>query len=171
MVELDRIGRGISIGIRKRWFVERGRSGSGRGCRNDKSLDAKSTDEYLMTDAEPVRLNIALIPCKAEWALGYLNYKEIEVSVGGRPRTVTSIVSTGPTDSIFTRPRAFGKKSGNAALSPGFRTMLNLNSCGKAVCWPTTGVDVRTANAIVQSARAAGCVAEGAVSTDFPRTS
>src|ERR1700751_2289336 len=84
MVELDRIGRGISIGIRKRWFVERGRSRSRRGCRNDKSLDAKSTDEYLRTDAEPVRLNIALIPCKAEWGLGYLNYKEIEVSVGGQ---------------------------------------------------------------------------------------
>lgn len=52
----------------------------------NKSFDAKSTDKYLMTDAKPIRLNIPLIPCKAEWCLGYLNYKKIKVSVGGQTK-------------------------------------------------------------------------------------
>src|ERR1700740_1584068 len=86
MVELDRIGRGISIGIWEGWFVKGGRSRSGRGCRNDESLDAKPTNESLMTDAQVVRLNIALVPRKAKWRLRYLDYKEIKVSVRGQTR-------------------------------------------------------------------------------------
>src|ERR1700747_1911131 len=86
MVELDRIGRGISRGIRKLSLVERGRSRSGRWCRNDESLDAKPTSESCMTDAEGVRLNIALVPRKAKWRLRDLDYKEIKVSVGGKTR-------------------------------------------------------------------------------------
>ena len=39
-----------------------------------------------MTDAEGVRLNIALVPRKAKWRLRDLDYKEIKVSVGGKTR-------------------------------------------------------------------------------------
>src|SRR6516164_3281131 len=51
MVKLDRISDGIHRGIRKRRIVEHERSVSGRCLRNDESLNAKPTDERLMTDA------------------------------------------------------------------------------------------------------------------------
>ena len=85
VVKLDRISRGIGCRIRKLWVVERCRSGSGGWGRNDESLDTEPTYEPFMTDAIPVRLNIALVPGKAKWRLRYLDHKEIKVSVGRQP--------------------------------------------------------------------------------------
>ena len=120
---------------------ERGRR---RARRHDKGLYAETTDEDFMTDALAIGLDIALVPGKAKRCLRYLDDEEIKVSVGNNPDTITSMISTGPTDSIFTWPRALGSAFCRAPAL--LRTMLNSKTSARA------GVDAKAATARAASA-------------------
>src|SRR5438046_5325627 len=90
-------------------------------------------------------------------ALGTWITKKSKSVLGGKPQTLTVMISTGPTDSMWTRPRALGSTLAPAATTAPDRTISKVKSSPSLSLSLTqsqarAGVDARAATARAVSA-------------------
>ena len=76
----------------------------------------KRADEFAVAHTVLISFNISLVPGFSEGRIGHLDHEQVEVgcwAADPRPQTLTFMISTGPRDSIFTRPCALDATVGN----------------------------------------------------------
>jgi hypothetical protein len=71
--------------------------------RRDEGLNIEAADEPAMADAMTISLDIAPYQDRPNPAFGIWTTKKSKSVFGGSPSTMTSMISTGPTDSILIR--------------------------------------------------------------------
>jgi hypothetical protein len=150
---IRRVGRRILTRI---WnalrIVERIDRGRGYAGSYDEGFDIESADKLAVAYAIVVSYDIALVSRKAKREIRHLNHEQVEIGVGRQFPDFTFMISTGPTDSIFTLPCASGATEGKGS-NPFERIRSNLKSSPSlSLSKANAGVDNNAAAATAASA-------------------
>jgi hypothetical protein len=146
---IRRVGRRILTRI---WNALRIVERIDRGRGYDEGFDIESADKLAVAYAIVVSYDIALVSRKAKREIRHLNHEQVEIGVGRQFPDFTFMISTGPTDSIFTLPCASGATEGKGS-NPFERIRSNLKSSPSlSLSKANAGVDNNAAAATAASA-------------------